>query len=100
MARKGYPSDKADQFVVRMPDGMRNKIAEAAKRNGRSMNAEIIFRLEATFDITKEIANTDCDDPKEFALLGLKALKSQTTALTEVIEAMEQKLRNNPGEKE
>ncbi len=40
----------ADQFVVRMPPGMREKIAEAAENNGRSMNAEIISRLEQSFE--------------------------------------------------
>jgi hypothetical protein len=43
------PSRTADQFVLRLPDGMRPRIAEAAKANGRSMNAEIVARLEASF---------------------------------------------------
>lgn len=38
-----------NKFLVRMPDGMRDRIAEAAKANGRSMNAEIVHRLELTF---------------------------------------------------
>lgn len=45
MARQGYPSDKQDQFVVRFPDGMRDRIKAAAEANGRSMNAEIIHAL-------------------------------------------------------
>jgi len=40
------PSRTADQFVLRLPDGMRDRIAELAKQNGRSMNAEIVQRLE------------------------------------------------------
>lgn len=32
--------------MLRFPDGMRDRIAELAKENGRSMNAEIITRLE------------------------------------------------------
>lgn len=42
-------SRHADQFIVRLPDGMRDRIAEAAKANGRSMNAEIVHRLEQSF---------------------------------------------------
>ncbi|QFT65962.1 Arc-like DNA binding domain protein [Labrenzia sp. THAF35] len=38
-----------DQFVVRLPNGMRDQIAEAAKLSNRSMNAEIVARLEETF---------------------------------------------------
>lgn len=40
-----YPSQDLDKFVLRLPNGMRNKIAALAKSAGRSMNAEIIFRL-------------------------------------------------------
>lgn len=46
MVDKPYPSDAADKFIVRLPPGMRDNIADAAKANGRSMNAEIIHRLD------------------------------------------------------
>lgn len=39
-------SRNADKFVVRLPDGMRGRIGEAAQQNHRSMNSEIIQRLE------------------------------------------------------
>lgn len=45
-----YPSRIADQFVVRFPDGMRDRLKEAAQANGRSMNAEIITRLQDSFE--------------------------------------------------
>lgn len=35
-----------EKFVVRFPDGMRDAIAERAKRNGRSMNSEIVQILD------------------------------------------------------
>ena len=47
--RRKFPSGQQDQFMVRFPDGMRALIADEAKANGRSMNAEIVARLEATF---------------------------------------------------
>ncbi|HHW0480906.1 TPA: Arc family DNA-binding protein [Escherichia coli] len=31
-----------EKFVVRFPDGMRDVVAERARRNGRSMNSEIV----------------------------------------------------------
>jgi hypothetical protein len=43
------PGRKADQFIVRFPPGMRDRIAAAARENGRSMNAEIVHRLEQSF---------------------------------------------------
>jgi hypothetical protein len=39
------PSRYADQFVVRMPNGLRDRIALSAKQNLRSMNAEIVLIL-------------------------------------------------------
>lgn len=39
-------SRTADKFVVRLPDGMRQRVAEVARQNHRSMNSEIIERLE------------------------------------------------------
>jgi predicted aminopeptidase len=42
-------SRTADKFIVRLPDGMRDQIAEAARANNRTMNAEVIARLQQTF---------------------------------------------------
>lgn len=40
-----------EQYIVRLPDGMRERIKEEADRNHRSMNAEIVFHLQrALFD--------------------------------------------------
>lgn len=41
-----YSSRTADKFVVRLPDGMREQIADVARESHRSMNSEIIARLE------------------------------------------------------
>ena len=35
-----------DQYIVRFPDGMRDKLKKAAKENNRSLNAEIIHLIE------------------------------------------------------
>lgn len=50
------PSRTAPQFVVRLPDAaLRDRIAEEAKKNGRSMNAQIVFMLQAFLkDIDRE----------------------------------------------
>lgn len=45
------PSKQLDQFVLRLPDGMRDRIKAAAEANNRSMNAEIVARLERTLDL-------------------------------------------------
>ena len=37
---------------MRLPDGMRDKLAELAKKNNRSMNAEIVLILQQAIDGT------------------------------------------------
>jgi len=43
-------SREAPQFKLRMPDELKQVIEESAKENGRSMNAEIVSRLEQSQD--------------------------------------------------
>lgn len=43
------PSDIADKFMLRMPDGLRERLKVEAAKNGRSMNSEIIARIEMSF---------------------------------------------------
>lgn len=50
MPRK--PQDQ-DRYIVRFPDGMRDQLKQAAAQNGRSLNAEIVHRLEESLAIGK-----------------------------------------------
>ena len=38
------------QFNLRMPPGLRDQVREAAAASGRSMNAEIVYRLHDSLD--------------------------------------------------
>lgn len=51
MAEK--PVKDYDKFNLRFPDGMRDAIAERAKRNGRSMNSEIIQIIQDALEDEK-----------------------------------------------
>lgn len=42
-----------DKFIVRLPDGMRDRIRHAAEINNRSMNAEIVATLEEKYPAPK-----------------------------------------------
>lgn len=71
------PSDIADKFMLRMPDGMRDRIAADAKANGRSMNAEILVRLDQPY--------LDLSDIGIIAMF--KRLEATTIALEELFFA-------------
>lgn len=45
------PENRAfsDKFMLRLPDGMRDRIKASAEKSNRSMNAEIIAALDEAF---------------------------------------------------
>lgn len=57
-----------EKMMLRLPPGMRERIAEAATASGRSMNAEVIARLQTSFEAPS--TETDADFWKtEFEIL-------------------------------
>jgi hypothetical protein len=48
----------SDGFKLRLPDGMLDRLAKAADVNRRSTTAEIIARLDASFDAPSTVAPT------------------------------------------
>lgn len=79
-----FPSDLADRFQVRMPPGLRDRIAAAAKTNSRSMNAEIVARLEASFEISIDDYRADTN--------RLEVLIKQNEALMAQMQKLMDKL--------
>jgi hypothetical protein len=56
MAKIGRGSEQA---MIRLPDGMRDELKAAAAKSGRSMNAEIVERLENFDPLLKRLAEAD-----------------------------------------
>lgn len=48
-----FDSRTADKFVVRLPDGVRGRIAKIAESQHRSMNSQIITWLEACVELAE-----------------------------------------------
>ncbi|WP_368765432.1 Arc family DNA-binding protein [Klebsiella oxytoca] len=84
-----YPSQMQDKFNLRFPDGMRDAIAERAKRNGRSMNSEIVQILEDALnkESGEEILYTD-SDVAEIAGVSVETIQKLTSALRESAETL------------
>jgi hypothetical protein len=64
---------ESDKFMLRLPDGMRDRIRAAAEANSRSMNAEIVATLEEKYP-----APVLLDDAVAFDR-AIKILKAATT---------------------
>lgn len=101
-------SRTADKFVVRLPDGMRDRINEVARTNHRSMNSEIIERLERTL-IEDETGILNVEQMEQLSKrckdleAQLEALKNQpsidvlTRALQQVTSRCEELEARAPG---
>lgn len=59
----------SDKFMLRLPDGMRDRIKRAAEKNGRSMNAEIVQALEFYFPPEPNLKETVADIEDTIRLL-------------------------------
>ena len=68
----------ADQFMVRMPHGMRLALSEEAEKNGRSMNAEVVNRLSNSF----------LEGGQPMSAEGYTALAKRLSASVEYIEGL------------
>jgi hypothetical protein len=44
----------ADKYVLRLPEGMRDRIRKVAEVNRRSMNSEIVYTLEQALPSAQE----------------------------------------------
>ncbi|MEH3117099.1 MAG: Arc family DNA-binding protein [Methylorubrum populi] len=60
------PAREQDKFVLRLPDGMRDRLKAEAEANGRSMNAEIIARLQVSLS-TQHYFDYSLDTLHKFA---------------------------------
>lgn len=61
-----------DKFVLRFPNGMRDKISSSAEKGHRSMNSDIIYRLSrsmAAESTTPPASESNVLSPVEMSLL-------------------------------
>lgn len=93
MSDKTYPSDTQDRFMVRMPDGLRDRIAEVAKENNRSMNAELVSRIESSFEAKDQSALAQRVAHLELELLARQLdLAWFSTLITDVAPHIQQEV--------
>jgi hypothetical protein len=66
------PSPDRDKFIIRLPDGMRERIKAAADANNRTMTAEIVARLRMTFDADNVVSDAQSKEAaKRLLAIGM-----------------------------
>lgn len=77
------PVQDYDKFVLRLPDGMRDRLKEIAAENGRSLNAEIVARLQ----ITLHDEQVTVEGEKRF-LRSVSQLEAMTEMMRDMIQTV------------
>lgn len=84
---KATNSRTADKFVVRLPDGMRERVAEVARTNHRSMNSEIIDRLEQSL-LNNRLKPAQSESPVQSESVDTEGLKSELSRAYRIIDRL------------
>jgi len=70
-----------DKYVMRMPDGMREALKAEAWANNRSLNAEIVLRLEEFESLKRRLVETEAQLDRAF-----KLYQEQAEDLSELVK--------------
>lgn len=68
--------------MLRLPDGMRDTISELAKASGRSMNAEIVYRLQKSISDEIDVARGEPEN-----ICGARFIDSRNLSVTPQVPA-------------
>lgn len=99
------PSRTADKFIVRLPDGMRDKLQARAEANGRSMNSEVVSILSLALGAaeTQEIDElrirlTMLNDRMNIAAQQIDAIAQEKRRIEQEIAVREAMLKDGRAE--
>lgn len=85
--KKVFPSRELDQFNIRLPAGLREKLAKLAEKNNRSMNSEIVSSLEfwVARHIGEDAVHTNNGTPNELLQMLLAKIAEDVAQLSDDI---------------
>lgn len=93
-------SRESDKFMLRLPDGMRDSLKAEAETNKRSMNAEIVARLEESLsrneDEARQRASETADQIVQMLIERMAAMRLDMERRIEALEAEKQKPSPSP----
>lgn len=83
-------SDDIQKTALRLPRGLHEAIHKAAKESGRTMNAEIVYRLQQSFEHEDDDDSLTYDDISDSDLSG----EFDPSRVLKFIQATEANLRD------
>lgn len=92
LSEMATPKQTDPQFKLRLPANLKDRVEEAAGANNRSMNAEIVARLESSFE--RHPAAEDLAQAWEVAEDLRQQLKSRLDHINDVVRDYEARYEN------
>lgn len=74
------------QYKLRLPQELRDKIKKSAGEHNRSMNADIVARLEQTFEaaiVLTEVEKADYEELKQEVKKDMKVIAEELSSLVD-----------------
>ena len=78
-------SKREPQFNLRLSAELKSMIDDAAKENNRSINSEIVYRLQQSFEASNQQGNVDVFNGMQFKNLKLSMDKSSADKFGELL---------------
>lgn len=75
------------QFKLRIPPALKAQIDQAAAENRRSLNAEIVARLEESFEAKEAQIGASTSDPSDQIMQMLSALQAEFAELKKAMQS-------------
>lgn len=91
-------AQQQDKFILRLPDGMRDRIRAAAEASGRSMNAEIVLTLEGAYPGNEAIDELAAEIVEKIEAFKREKSSTKRTALMEEMRDLNDVLQHELGE--
>lgn len=105
MSEKSYYVQTDPQYKVRMPPELKEKIVKSAKEHNRSINADIVARLQESFDRPTISANAPVEvlenyfvaikQEREYSKKILETAQELFTKLTAFHNSIEESKKNS-----
>ena len=96
MTRRQGPNDRTFKFVVRLPISLHARIAETAHHYRRSMNSEIVARLERSLGGLPDAHEAEIEPPffRHIEMTFRRDLTDQETDLIRLFRRLSQRQRD------
>lgn len=97
MSSREKPIREMDSVLIRVPDGIKERLVNQAKANGRSMNAELVALITKALDEPDEMEYRALREERRALMRAEEDTVRSLHAIRDKRRSVDQALRSMPG---